>query len=136
GSNISTLRGSVNSFLEAEDMPVDFLPRNALPGHLQGASLSFGTLPLTHDFTFQDTGPTSAYPGHYPRPWLLRASSSPLACGWHLLRGLIGLPEGQWGVTPFPAPIARILRAVLSTGCIGSANRSISRIAGALSCVI
>jgi hypothetical protein len=46
----------------------DFLPPNALPGHRQGASLSFGTLPLTHDFTFQDTGPTSAYPERYPRP--------------------------------------------------------------------
>ena len=38
-------------------MPVDFLPRDALPGHLQGWSLSFGTLPLTHTFTFHDTGP-------------------------------------------------------------------------------
>ena len=54
-------------------MPMDFLPRDALPGHLQGDSLSFGTLPLTHIFTFQDTGPTSAYPGCYPRPWLFRA---------------------------------------------------------------
>jgi hypothetical protein len=52
-SDITTLRGSVNSFLEAEDMAVDFLPRDALPGHLQGDSLSFGALPLTHDFTFE-----------------------------------------------------------------------------------
>ena len=84
--DIATLRGSVNTFLEAENMPMDFLPRDALPGHLQGDSLSFGTLPLTHIFTFQDTGPTSAYPGCYPRPWLFRASSSRVAYGWRLLR--------------------------------------------------
>jgi hypothetical protein len=60
-SDITTLRGSVNPLLEAEDMPMDFLPWNALPGHLQGQALSFGTLPLTHTFTFQDTGPMSAY---------------------------------------------------------------------------
>src|SRR5262249_19245701 len=41
-------------------------------------------------FTFQDTGPTSAYPGCYSWPWLLRASSSPTASGWHLLRGVTG----------------------------------------------
>jgi hypothetical protein len=86
-------------------MPVDFRPRDLLPGHLQGDSLCFGTLPLTHDFTFQDTGPTSAYPGHYPRPWLLRASSSPVACGWYLLRGVIGLPEGQWGLLRSQLPL-------------------------------
>jgi hypothetical protein len=44
--------------------------------------------------------------------------------------------RGPVGVTPFPDSIARILRAVLSTGVIGSADRSISRVAGALSCAI
>jgi hypothetical protein len=43
--------------------------------------------------------------------------------------------RGPHGVTPFPASIARILRAVLSTGFIGSAYRSMSKVAGALSCV-
>src|SRR5438105_3680962 len=51
--------------LEAEDMPVDFLPGDVLPGHHQGLTLCFGALPLTHRFTFQNTGPTSAYPGCY-----------------------------------------------------------------------
>ena len=66
-------------------MPLDLLPWDVLPGHLQGGSLCFGALPLTHRFTFQHTGSTSAYPGHYPRRLLLRASSSPAASGWHLL---------------------------------------------------
>src|SRR6266705_2072908 len=109
-------------------MSLHFLPRDALPGHLQGQALCFGTLPLTHGFTFQNTGPTSAYPGHYPRPLLLRASCSPAASGWRLLhRGLLE-------VTPFPVSMAHILRAVLSTGFVGSADRSVSRDAGALSC--
>jgi hypothetical protein len=86
-------------------MPVDFLPRDVLPGHLQGQALSFGTLPLTHDSTFQDTGPTSAYPGHYPRPWLLRASSSHMACGWHLLCKITGFPEGHAGLLRSQFPL-------------------------------
>jgi hypothetical protein len=95
----------VNPFLEAEDMPLDFLPRNALPGHLQGRSLRFGTWPLTHGFTFQDTGPTSAYPGHYPRLSLLRASFSHVACGWHLLREGTSLPEGHAGLLRSQFPL-------------------------------
>jgi hypothetical protein len=39
-----------------------------LASHFRGQALYFGTLPLTHGFTLQNTGPTSAYPGHYPRP--------------------------------------------------------------------
>src|SRR5499427_1263992 len=99
------LRGSVNPFLEAEDMPVDFLPGDVLPGHHQGLALCFGALPLTHRFTFQHTGSTSAYPGHYPRRLLLRASSAPAACGWHLLWKVIDLAEGCWGFIPFPISI-------------------------------
>ncbi len=93
----STLRSSVNPLLEAEDLPLHFLPRTVLPGHHQGRTLCMGALPLTHHFTLQDTGPTSAYPGHSPRPWLLRASSSPAACGWYLLREPTGLTKGCWG---------------------------------------
>ena len=37
------LRGSVNPFLEAEDMALDFLPGDVLPGHHQGGTLCFGT---------------------------------------------------------------------------------------------
>jgi hypothetical protein len=78
-------------------MPVHVLPGNVLPGHHQGLPLCIGTLPLTHGFTFQHTGPTSAYPERYPRPSLLRASFSPLASGWHLLHGVTALTESDWG---------------------------------------
>ena len=44
--------------------------------------------------------------------------------------------RGPLEVTPFPAPIAHILRAMLSTGFIGSACRSIILVAGALSYAI
>jgi hypothetical protein len=94
--DFSTLHGSVNPFLEAENMPLDFLPGDVLPGHRQGLALRFGSYPLTHHFTFQGTGPTSAYPGDYSWPWLLRASSSPTASGWHLLRGGTARPESRW----------------------------------------
>jgi len=77
-------------------MPLHFLPGDVLPGHLQGLALCFGALPLTHGFTFQDTGPTSAYPGHYPWPLLLRASSSPVVYGWHLLCEGTSLTEDHW----------------------------------------
>src|SRR5215475_11704839 len=86
-------------------MPLDFLPWDVLPGHLQGGSLGFGALPLTHRFTFQNTGSTSAYPGHYPRRLLLRASSSPAACGWHLLWKVMNLAEGCWGLFRSPSPL-------------------------------
>ena len=54
---------------------------------------------------FRDTGPTSAYPGHYPRPWLLRASFSPVASGWHLLHEVTDLTEGQWGLLRSQSPL-------------------------------
>jgi hypothetical protein len=42
--DITTLRGSVHSLLEAEDMPMDFLPWDGLPGRHQGLLiLCFGS---------------------------------------------------------------------------------------------
>ena len=96
---------SVNPLLETENMPVDVLPGHVLPGHHQGLALCFGALPLTHGFTCQDTGPTSAYPEHYPWPWLLRASFSPIASGWHLLREVTDLIEGHWGLLRSQFPL-------------------------------
>ena len=136
GSDISTLRGSVNPLLEVENTPVDFLPRNVLPGHLQGLALRFGSLPLTHRFTFQDTGPTSAYPGHYPWRWLLRASSSPAASGWHLLREVIGLTEGRWRLLRSQFPWLASVGWCSPPGFCGSADRSVSKAAGAVSCAV
>jgi hypothetical protein len=67
GSDITTWRGSVHPLLEAEDMALDCLPGDVLPGRHQGlAILCVGSWPLTHHGTFQDIGPTSAYPGHDP----------------------------------------------------------------------
>lgn len=76
---------------------------------------------------------TSAYPGHYPRPWLLEESLP--VC--HAVGTCSGRPYGSErtdGVTPFPGSMVRIRRAVLSTGFVGSAHRSVSKAAGALSC--
>ena len=135
-SDIFMLRGSVHSFLEAEDVPLDFRPGDVLPGHHQGlAILCVGSWPLTHCCTFQHTGPTSAYPGRYPWPWLLRASSSPVACGWHLLREVTASPRATGG-SPVPSFHARIRRTVLSTGFLGGADRSVCKAAGALSCAV
>jgi len=86
-------------------MPLHLLPRDALPGHHQGLALCFGSLPLTHRFTFQNPGPMSAYPGHYPRLLLLRASYSPATYGWHLLHEGTDLTGGCGGGTPVPVPI-------------------------------
>jgi hypothetical protein len=130
---LSTWRGVVHPFLEAADVPLDFFPGDALPGRHQGLALWVDALPLTHGFPLQHTGPPSAYPGHSSRPLLLRASSAPTASGWHLLREGDRLHRGPLGVTPFPVPMARILRAVLSTGVLGSAYRSVFPAAGAFS---
>ena len=40
--DLSMLRGSVHPLLEAEDMALDFLPGDVLPGHHQGGTLCFG----------------------------------------------------------------------------------------------
>jgi hypothetical protein len=42
--------------------------------------------------------------------------------------------RGLLGVTLFPVPMGRIRRTVLSTGFLGSADRSVSKAAGAISC--
>ncbi len=68
-ADIATWRGSVHSLVEADDMALDVLPGDVLPGRHQGpAILCVGSSPLTHHDPCQDTGPTSASPGHYPRP--------------------------------------------------------------------
>src|SRR5215813_15148484 len=95
-------------------MPLDLLPWDVLPGHLQGGSLCFGALPLTHRFTSQNTGSTSAYPGHYPRRLLLRASLSPAASGWHLL----WTQRATEGLLRSPSSLLEPLGPALSTCAI------------------
>ncbi len=58
-----------------------------------------------------------------PSPYAMRLAPAPVV-----------LSERTYGVTPFPVSMAHILRAVLSTGFVGSADRSVSKAAGALSC--
>jgi hypothetical protein len=55
------------------------------------------------------------------------------SCGWHLL---MAQHESTCQVPPFPVAIPRIRRAVLSTGFLGSAHRSMWKVAGAVSCAI
>jgi hypothetical protein len=105
-------------------MPLHFRPGHLLPGRHQVLRvLCLGTLPRTHHFTFQNTGPTSAYPGHSPGPWLLRASSSPMACGWHLLCEVTRLTEGHGRLlrSPFPllASLGRCFPPALLAGQTG-----------------
>jgi hypothetical protein len=86
GVDLATWRGAGHALVEAEDRALDVLPGDVLPGRHQGlAILCVGLWPRTHDGPLQDTGLTSASPGHDSWPWLLRASSSPTACGWRLL---------------------------------------------------
>jgi hypothetical protein len=51
-------------------------------------------------------------------------------CGWSLL---MSQHESTCQVPPCPVPIVRILRAVRSTGLLGSADRSVPPVAGAVS---
>ncbi len=59
-----------------------------------------------------------------PSPYALRLAPTPM------------VSESTYEVTPFPVLIARVLRAVLSTGFVGSAYRSVNPAAGALSYAI
>ena len=131
-ADLFPLRGSVNPLLEAEDMPLDFLPWQVLPGHLQGQALCFGAWPLTHGFTFSIPAGRQPIPGVTPG-LCFSGILAPAASAWRLLvKG--PLHRGLLEVTPFPVSMGHILRAVLSTGFVGSADRSVSRDAGALSC--
>src|SRR2546430_5316659 len=60
-----------------------------------------------------------------PSPYAIRLAPAPV---------IQHVSERPYGVTPFPVSMVRIRRAVLSTGFVGSADRSVSKAAGALSC--
>ncbi len=72
-------------------VPLEHLPLEALPG--QGVPFIHWRRRRAHDVCTPTGTPTlllpwatSAYPGRYPGPWLLRPSHRPGACGWRLLR--------------------------------------------------
>ena len=71
-----------------------------------------GIYTVTGDDRLQATVPTSAYPGHYPRPWLLGESSQPGhavgTCSTHVERTRL--------VPPFLLSVVRDGRTALSTG--------------------
>ena len=126
--DISALRGLVHALLEAEDMPMNLGPWDLLPGRRQALSiLRFGSLPLTHRFTFQNTGPTSAYPGHYPRRWLFRQSCSRVACGLDTCLSYRPSMRAHRGVIPFHHSVLRCCRSVLSTGLDMSEHKASSK---------
>ena len=86
---LTSPRCVIHASVEAEDLSLDFGPGNGLSDRHQDVTvLCCGSLPLTHASPFHHTGPTSAYPRHYPGLWRLRASSSPVACRWYLLCGV------------------------------------------------
>jgi hypothetical protein len=97
-------RGSVQPRLAAADRPRALLPRDAGPGPQQGLARCCGALPLPPGFAWQPTGPPAASPGPSPRPGLLRASSSPVASGWHRLCGGTGRTADHWGGRRAPRP--------------------------------
>jgi hypothetical protein len=117
-------------------MPGDVLPGDGLPGHHQGLALCFGAWPLTHRFTLQHTGPTSASPGRSSWPGLLRASFSPTACGWPLLGEMTRLTEGWWGLLRSQYSWFVSIGRCSPPGLFGSACRSVDAAAGALSCAV
>ena len=73
----------------------------------------------THRSTVQRVGPTSAYPGHYPRPSLLGPSSPRPHPGDPYSTDRIVVESMPW-VPPFLMSVLRSRRAVLSTGFVGS----------------
>jgi hypothetical protein len=122
----------------AKKSPVELMIWGLAPSHCW-ASLPHATAwVLAHGQRYCPRSP----PPHRPHVSVSEAFPSALAscgilpdmpCGWHLLT----TPrESTCRVTPFPVPMARIRRAVLSTGLLGSADRSVSKAAGAVSCAI
>jgi hypothetical protein len=107
-----------------------FRVRTALP-HAEARGLALlqlycGRLPAPHR-------PHVSISEACPPAWASGGIPPQTPCGWHLLRVR---SERTYEVPPFPAPIARLLRAVRSTGVLGSACRAMSQGAGAVSCAL
>ncbi len=97
-ADMAPLRGLVHALVEAEDMPMDLLPGDGLPGRPQArALLGGGSSPRPPLFPVQHPGPTSAYPGRSSRHGLLRASCSPAVCGWHRRGEVTASPRAAGG---------------------------------------
>jgi hypothetical protein len=105
--------------LELEDRPFALRPGNGLPFIYRHKGRSHDVLTPTHRASVPLVGPTSAYPGHYPRHWLLGPSSPRPACGRPLLLGSTAEESWPW-VPPFLMSVLWSRRTVLSTGFRGS----------------
>src|SRR5262249_30611066 len=67
-SHIVTTRGSVDAFLQLEDVPLEMLPRERLPSiHRCYCRRGHSVSTATHPSTFHVTGAPSAYPVAFPR---------------------------------------------------------------------
>src|SRR6266581_669884 len=119
GLLIATSGGLEDPFLELEDRPFAVRPGNGLPFIYQPEGCSHDVWTPTHRASVPLVGPTSAYPGHYPRHWLLGPSSPRSACGRPLLPGATVGESWPW-VPPFLMSVLWSRRTVLSTGFGGS----------------
>lgn len=109
------MRGLVDAFLELKDSPFHFRPGQILPFIHRFIDRVHNFCTPTHPSTLQTIVPTSAYPPHYRRPWLLGESFPPDAFGWYLLSQV----ENTRRVTSFQLSVWRTVRARLSTGFNG-----------------
>ena len=78
---IGTMTGSVYALLEPEDKPLNLLPRLVLPRLSMPLGICHSDEAPTGSYTLDLTGSASAYPWHYPGPWLLGPSCTRQACG-------------------------------------------------------
>ena len=109
---VATACGLVNAFLESLDVLLVLLPGQRPPVFSTSFVVCHKTRTPMNTFTVPSTGRTSAYPWHYPGPWLL-APSRPLAtCGWLPARCLT-TSESRQRVIPFRVSIFRDRRVVL-----------------------
>ena len=67
-SHIVTTRGSVDAFLQLEDIPLELLPGECLPSiHRCSSNRGHSVSTATYPSTFHITGAPSAYPVAFPR---------------------------------------------------------------------
>ncbi len=78
---MGTMAGSVYALLELEDDPLKWLPRFVLPRLSMPLGICHSDEAPTGSYTLDLSGSASAYPWHYPGPWLLGPSCTRQACG-------------------------------------------------------
>src|SRR6516165_10274091 len=117
---IATLTGSVDAFLDAEHMLLEFLPGKLAPRltHLRGwfrCRRCFSLCHRTHPLPLHTAVPTSAYPLAFPAAFASSAIVPSGCIGWHLLT-VSTSGESRPVVIPFQPSVLHYRRPVLSTG--------------------